>query len=58
MQNFKTIRLTDSLEREFLAHAAQEQYRPHPIRAFGKVFNELASFIATARAKTSISQMV
>jgi hypothetical protein len=58
MQINNTSRLTDTLERELLAHAMQEQSSSHPIRSLGKLFNELASFTASARAKAKINQMV
>ena len=58
MQINNTSRLTDTLERELLAHAIEEQFRPHPIRAVGKLFNGLVSFTAAARAKTKIGQMI
>jgi hypothetical protein len=58
MQINNTSRLTDTLERELLANAMEEQSRPHPIRSLSKLFNELVSFTEMARAKTKMSQMV
>ena len=58
MQINNTARLTDSLERELLSQAMEEQSRPHPIRVVGRLINEIASFTARARAKTKMSQMV
>ncbi len=43
-------RLTDSLERELLAKAMEEQFRPHPFRAVGRVVRGLVSFTNSARA--------
>ena len=46
-----TARLTDSLERELLAKAMEDQFRPHPFRAVGKVMRGLVAFTNSARAK-------
>lgn len=46
-----TARLTDSLERELLAKAMENQFRPHPFRAVGKVVRSLISFASSARAQ-------
>ena len=45
-----TARLTDSLERELLAKAMEDQFRPHPFRAVGKVMRGLVAFTSSARA--------
>ncbi len=45
-----TARLTDSLERELLAKAMEDQFRPHPFRAVGKVMRGLVAFTNSARA--------
>lgn len=45
-----TARLTDSLERELLAKAMEDQFRPHPFRAVGKMVRSLVSFTNSARA--------
>ena len=58
MQINNTSRLTDTLERELLTHAIEEQSRSHPIRSLGKLFNGLVSFTASARANNKLSQMV
>ena len=39
-----TARLTDSLERELLAKAMEDQFRPHPFRAVGKAVRGLVAF--------------
>jgi hypothetical protein len=46
-----TARLTDSLERELLAKAMENQFRPHLFRAVGKVVRSLISFTSSARAQ-------
>ena len=53
-----TTRLTDNLERELLAHAMEEQFRPRPLRAVSKLFNGLIKFTTSARAKTTMGQMI
>ena len=45
-----TTRLTDSLERELLAKAMEDQVRPHPFRAVGKVMRGLVAFTSSVRA--------
>ncbi|MEI6836440.1 MAG: hypothetical protein WCK56_01455 [Alcaligenaceae bacterium] len=45
-----TARLTDSLERELLAKAMEDQFRPHPFRAVGRVVRGLVAFTNSARA--------
>ena len=45
-----TARLTDSLERELLAKAMEDQFRPHPFRAVGKAMRGLVAFTNSARA--------
>jgi len=51
-------RLTDALERDLLAKAMENQFRFRPLHAVGTFFNDIASFIATARAQTSVNEMV
>ena len=46
-----TARLTDSLERELLAKAMEDQFRPHPFRAVGRVVRSLMAFTHSARAQ-------
>lgn len=46
-----TARLTDSLERELLAKAMEDQFRPHPFRAVGRVVRGLVAFTHSARAQ-------
>ena len=58
MQINQSTRLTDSLERELLAQALDEQFRPHPIRAVKKLVRGLVSFRNRARSKVSIDQMI
>jgi hypothetical protein len=50
MEINNTARLTDSLERELLAKAMEDQFRPHPFRAVGKVMRGLVAFTSSARA--------
>ena len=50
MEINNTARLTDSLERELLAKAMEDQFRPHPFRAVGKVMRGLVAFTNSARA--------
>lgn len=52
-----TARLTDSLERELLAKAMQDQFRPHLFRAVGKVVRNLISFTNSARAHARHNSM-
>jgi hypothetical protein len=52
-----TARLTDSLERELLAKAMEDQFRPHPFRAVGKVVRSLVSFTSSARAHARHNSM-
>jgi hypothetical protein len=63
--NFNAInhdsRLTDSLERELLAQAFENQYRLHPIQAVAKLlakFKKLKAYGLYAGDKDAISQMV
>ncbi|NDY84160.1 hypothetical protein G3I67_13070 [Orrella sp. NBD-18] len=58
MQINHSSRLTDSLERELLANALDEQFRPHPIRTVKKLVRGLVSFRNRARSKVSIDQMI
>jgi hypothetical protein len=56
-QNTST-RLTDTLERDLLAKAMENQFRFRPLRIISKFVNEIASFTAAARAKTNAREMV
>jgi hypothetical protein len=62
MENIMTdktsTRLTDALERDLLAKAMENQFRFRPLRAVGTFFNDIASFVATARTQTSVRDMV
>ena len=57
MKNNNSVRLTDSLERELLAKAMEDQFRPHPFRAVGKVVRGLVSFTNSARANARHNSM-
>lgn len=46
-----TARLTDSLERELLVKAMEDQFRPHPFRIVGKLLRNLVSITISARAQ-------
>jgi hypothetical protein len=35
------LRLTDELERELMRQAIEEQFRPRPLRALGKMISKL-----------------
>jgi len=50
MKTNNSVRLTDSLERELLAKAMEDQFRPHLFRAFGKVVRGIVAFTSSARA--------
>jgi hypothetical protein len=50
MKNNNSVRLTDSLERELLAKAMEDQFRPHLFRTFGKVVRGIVTFTSSARA--------
>ena len=50
MKITNTTRLTDSLERELLAKAMEDQFRPHPFRAVGKAVRSLVAFTSSVRA--------
>jgi hypothetical protein len=52
-----TARLTDSLERELLAKAMEDQFRPHPFRAVGRVVRSLVAFTSSARANARHNSM-
>ena len=45
-----TAHLTDTLERELLSKAMEDQFRPHPFRAFGKAVRGLVAFTSSVRA--------
>ena len=57
MKTNNTVRLTDSLERELLAKAMEDQFRPHPFRVVGKVVRSLVSFTNSARANARHNSM-
>jgi hypothetical protein len=50
MKIHPTAYLTDTLERELLSKAMEDQFRPHPFRAFGKAVRGLVAFTSTVRA--------
>jgi hypothetical protein len=45
-----TAQLTDNLERQLLSKAMEDQFRPHPFRAFGKAVRGLVAFTSSVRA--------
>ena len=45
-----TAQLTDNLERQLLTKAMEDQFRPHPFRAFGKAVRGLFAFTSSVRA--------
>jgi len=47
-------RMTDSLERDLLAQAIEDQFQPHPLRALGQMVNRVSSLVAAIRAKTTV----
>ena len=47
-------RMTDSLERDLLAHAIEDQFQPHPLRALGQVLNRVVDAAAAIRSKTTV----
>lgn len=53
-----STRLTDSLERDLLAKAMEDQFRFRPLRTVGKIVFGIAAFTAAARAQTSARDMV
>ena len=46
--------MTDSLERDLLAHAIEDQFQPHPLRALGQVLNRVVDAAAAIRSKTTV----
>jgi hypothetical protein len=50
MKIHPTAYLTDTLERELLSKAMEDQFRPHPFRAFGKAVRGLVAFTSSVRA--------
>ena len=58
MQTTNTVRLTDTLERDLLAKAIDQQFRFRPVRSIGKLVSSTATFIARARAQTNMRDMV
>ncbi|ARP80910.1 hypothetical protein CAL12_08690 [Bordetella genomosp. 8] len=49
MNEREPLRLTDELERELMRQAIEEQFRPRPLRALGKMISKLGrSFRAPA----------
>ena len=50
MKIHPTAYLTYTLERELLSKAMEDQFRPHPFRAFGKAVRGLVAFTSTVRA--------
>lgn len=49
-----TTRMTDSLERELLAQAIEDQFQPHPLRAVGQLVDRVVSAAAAIRSKTTV----
>ena len=47
-------RMTDSLERDLLAQAIEDQFQPHPLRALGHAVDRVTSLVAAIRAKTTV----
>lgn len=58
MINNTSNRLTDTLERDLLAKAMENQFRFRPLRAVSKFVHGIASFTASARAHTNARDMV
>ena len=48
-----STRMTDSLERDLLASAMEDQFQPHPLRALGQVVNRVVEAAAAIRSKTT-----
>ncbi|CAM4049244.1 hypothetical protein [Bordetella bronchialis] len=49
MNEREPLRLTDELERELMRQAIEEQFRPRPLRALGKLISKFGrSFRAPA----------
>ena len=46
-------RMTDSLERDLLAMAIEDQFQPHPLRALGNLINRMASLAAAIRSRST-----
>lgn len=53
-----STRMTDTLERDLLAKAMENQFRIRPLHVVSKIVNGIASFAAAARAKTNAREMV
>ena len=58
MQTTNTVSLTDTLERDLLAKAIDQQFRFRPLRSICKLVNSTATFIALARSQTNMRDMV
>jgi hypothetical protein len=48
-----TLRLTDELERQLMRQAIEEQFRPRPLRALGKIIAKLARSLRASGARHS-----
>jgi hypothetical protein len=49
----ETLRLTDELERELMRQAIEEQFRPRPMRALGKMLAKLGRSLRTSTSRPS-----
>ncbi len=47
-------RMTDSLERDLLVSAMEDQFQPHPLRALGQVVGRVVDAAAAIRSKTTV----
>ncbi len=51
-------RLTDSLERDLLAQAMEDQYQPHPLVALAHFAKKVVGFAKSIRATTMNHDMM
>lgn len=51
MINANYIRLTDELERQLMRQAIEEQFRPRPLRALGKMLSKLGQALRSPAAR-------
>jgi hypothetical protein len=47
------IRLTDELERQLMRQAIEEQFRPRPLRALGKLVARMANAVRSSANRGS-----
>jgi hypothetical protein len=47
------IRLTDELERQLMRQAIEDQFRPRPLRALGKMLNKLGQALRSPATRHS-----